>query len=132
MKGRLTVTLIFIWVILWINFTTRDLYRRGHLRDYIILAASNAEEKHAYTYGEEYYEFLKFAKTSMPEGAFYDFAGISDFSLNSRRGMYYLYPCLKSKTPEYILVYKQELPYVKQGFRLLSALDKERFILKRR
>jgi len=132
MKARLIIALIFIWVILWVNFLTRDLYRRGHLKDYIVLASSDAVEKHAYTYGEDYYKFLNFAKTTIPEGAFYDFVGIHNSSLNARRGMYYLYPCLKSKTPEYILVYKPVKLYVKRGFRLHALLDKERFILKRK
>ena len=101
--SKIIKLVLIVWCVLWLNFIARDLYKRGLLDEYKILARSNAEGKHTYTYGKRFYEFLKFAKSNMPRDAFYDFVGINDFSLESRRGIYYLYPLIQSKTPDYIL-----------------------------
>jgi|GEM_PF-894525 len=126
------LTLFFlIWCILWLNFVARDLYRKGLLDEYKVLAKGDYEEKHAITYGERFYEFLKFVKNNVPEETFYDFAGLDDVSLDSRRGVYYLYPRTKIKHPIYVLVYEKP-GYTKDGFAHYAALDNGRFILKRR
>jgi len=130
MKLRPVPIVIAVWLLLWINFITRDLFKHGRLEDYKILIASDAYGKHAYTYGERFYEFLKFARESMPEHADYNFAGVKDMSLDSRRGIYYLYPALKNEFPAYILVYN--VPgFKKERFRIHAKLDNARFILKR-
>ncbi|MGB2706254.1 MAG: hypothetical protein WBC74_05320 [Candidatus Omnitrophota bacterium] len=122
---------LIIWCILWLNFIARDLYKRGLWDEYKILARSNAEEKRAYTYGKRFYEFLKFAKDNIPPDTFYDFEGIDNFSLESRRGIYYLYPDVKTEYPAYILVYDRP-GFAKSGFVRYATLDNGRFILKRR
>jgi len=94
---------LIIWCVLWANFTARDLYKKGKLKDYKILLKSNAEGKHAFVYGRRFFEFLEFAKSQMPESARFDLIGFGDFSLDGRRAMYYLYPRLRAKNPEYIL-----------------------------
>jgi len=121
--------LIVFWIILWANFIGRDLIKRKRLKDYVVLAGSNAEEKYAYTYGKRFFELLEFGKKHIPEDAKYKFLGIERFSLASRRGIYYMYPSLEGKVTDYILVYegKQDIP----GFRLFKKLDNKRFILKR-
>lgn len=123
--------LVIIWVVLWINFIARDLFRKRCLKDYIALAGCNAEEKHAYTYGKGLYEFLKFVKNHVPEESRYELEGIEEFSLDSRRSMYYLYPLLKEKYPEYILVYGKK-GYGKHDFERYRKLDEENCILRKR
>ncbi len=128
-KIIIKITLL-IWCLLWLNFTARDLYKGGRLDEYKILARSDAEGKRACTYGRRFYEFLKFAKVILPEEAFYDFAGVKDFSLESRRGIYYLYPGMKVERPVYILVYEKP-GYARDGFARYAELDNGCFILKK-
>lgn len=120
-----------LWVVLWANFIARDLFKKGDLKDYKILARSGEEKKRSYVYGRYFYELLSLAKNRMPPEAFYDFAGIDDLSLESRRGIYYLYPCLKSENPVYMLVYEKP-NFKKDGYYLYDGLDDKRFMLKRR
>ena len=123
--------ILIIWVILWVNFIARDLFRKGYIRDYRALIKRDAEGKRSYTYGDRFYEFLKFAKSTIQGKSDYEFVGVDDGSLASRRGIYYLYPCLKKEGPEYLLVYN--VPgYRRDGFSLYAKLDNERFILKKR
>ena len=122
--------IIIIWIVLWINFIARDLYTRGYLNEYKILARSDYEEKHAQVYGKRFYEFLKFAKDIIPPNERYDFVGINNFSLDGRRGIYYLYPRLKKEKADYLLVYGVQ-GFRKDGFRVHAKLDKTRIILKR-
>ena len=100
-----TAIILSIWLILFVNFTVRDLCKHGKFDEYKKLVCSNAEEKYAYTYGRPFYEFLKSAKGKVPVYESYEFSGIPDFSLDSRRGVYYLYPRLKKQNADYILVY---------------------------
>ena len=129
-KNQAKIVAFLIWFILWANFIARDLYKKGYFTDYNILARSNSEEKHAYTYGRDFYELLKFAKNAIPENASYDFTGVKDFSVESRRGIYYMYPLLRNKNPDFLLVYDTR-GFEKDGFRIYAELDDERFILKK-
>ncbi len=129
--SKIIKIILVIWCVLWLNFIARDLYKKGLLGEYKILAQNDAEGKRAHTYGERFYEFLKFAKDYMPRETFYDFAGKDDFSLEMRRGVYYLYPGVKTKHPVYILVYDRP-GYLKDGFEYFAKLDNGRFMLKRR
>ena len=105
MKTKILFAILTVWLILWANFIARDLYKRGYLEDYITLARSNTEEKHSFTYGRHFYEFIKFAKETMPKNTHYDFKGLNEFSISSRRAIYFLYPFLRKKNANYILVY---------------------------
>ena len=129
-KPILLYGLIVFWIILWANFIGRDLIKRKQLKDYMILAGSNAEEKYAYTYGKRFFELLELSKKHIPEGEKFKFSGIEKFSLASRRGIYYMYPSIESKVANYILVDegKQNFP----GFSLFKKIDNKRFILKKR
>jgi len=130
-SAALVPVVLIIWCVLWLNFTARDLYKRGRWNEYKVLARSDAEGKHALTYGRRFYEFLEFTKNNTPGDTFYDFAGVKDFSLESRRGIYYLYPDIKVKQPAFILVYEKP-GYTRDGFARHATLDNGRFILKRR
>jgi len=124
------IMLLCIWIVLWINFIARDLYKKKRLREYKSLLASNADQKHSLTYGEHFYEFLKLSEEQMPENSYYDFVGIKELSLAWRRGVYFLYPKLMKPGAEYILVY-DELTYRKDGYRVFAKLDEKRYILKK-
>ena len=117
-----------IWMVLWINFIARDFYKKDCLREYKVLAGKHYEERRANVYGVHFYELLVLAKGLMPPESYYEFAGIEDLSLASRRGIYYLYPCLKKEDPEYVIVYDKS-GFQKEGYRARAELDNGRFIL---
>lgn len=122
--------ILIIWIVLWVNFIARDFYKIGKFAEYKDLLRCDTEGKRSRTYGARFYEFLKFAKNSIPEDSIYDFVGVNDFSLESRRGIYYLYPRLKKEGPRYLLIY-DEAGFQRKGFSLYAKLDGSRFILKR-
>ena len=95
--------IIIVWLALWVNFIARDLFVRGYVKDYVNLAAKDAEGQRAYTYGKQFYEFLKLAKNDIPQNKSFKFTGIDAFSLAHRRAVYYLYPLLEKDNPDYIL-----------------------------
>jgi hypothetical protein len=128
-KLFLPIILLIVWIIFWINFNMRDLFKRGLIKDYRALISKNYEGKISYTYGDDFFELLKFVKKNMPKNSTYKFIGIEEGSLESRRGIYYLYPLLQSKTPDYIIVYKERTQV--PGYRVFKKLDNNRFILKR-
>lgn len=128
-KSSLPIIILIIWVVFWINFTARDLFKKGLLKDYKILISKSYEGKVSYTYGDDFFDLLKFSKGNIPNASTYKFIGIEEGSLESRRGIYYLYPLIQSKTPDYIIAYnvKKQIP----GYRVFKKLDNNRFILKR-
>ena len=130
LKRKTVIYLILsVWIILCVNFILRDLYKRGDLHDYRELVFSSAEEKHAITYGRQFFEFLEFAKKNIPKDARYRFSGVKEFSLDQRRGAYYMYPAVSVEDPDYILVYGSTRGV--SGFNVFKSLDKTRLILKK-
>lgn len=131
---RITRFIVIIWLILWVNFIVRDLAKRGDFAEYMALVRAGREGKYSIVYGERYYEFLEFVKENIPEtpaAATYGFDGVEMYSLDYRRGVYYLYPLLPgAEDPEYIFSYGEPFSG-KNGYYLYKRLDKERFILKR-
>jgi hypothetical protein len=99
--------IIIIWLVLWINFLARDLFVHGYLRDYSELLNRDAEGKRAYTYGDDLYKFLKFAKSAIPLNNSYKLIGLENLSLAHRRAIYYLYPLIEKDKPDYVLNVKQ-------------------------
>jgi len=104
-RSRLVLGIFVIWITLWVNFTLRDLFKKGDLRDYSALVKKSGDRKRAYVYGENFYDFLTFAKKHIPPGKSYRFEGPGDLSLMARRAVYYLYPMVESENPDYILVF---------------------------
>jgi len=100
---NIVIILLVIWCVLWVHFIARDLYGKGNLKDYKILIKCNAEEKRGFVYGRRFFEFLKFAKKQMPKNARFELVGFKEHAIDGRRAMYYLYPRLRAKNPEYIL-----------------------------
>jgi len=129
-KKNIVFILIIVWFVLWANFIVRDLFVKGYMKDYLILAKRNIEGKRSYTYGDKFYTFLKFAKDKLPLHSTYRFEGVEDLSLAYRRGVYYMYPSLENENPAYILVYEKP-GYRRNGYSIKEKLDNARFILKR-
>ena len=129
-KRKTVIYLILsVWIILCVNFILRDLYKKNDLYDYKKLVFASAKEKHAITYGRIFFEFLEFSKKNIPNDARYKFSGVKEFSLDQRRGAYYMYPAVSVENPDYILVYGGAKSV--DGFSLFKGLDKTRFILKK-
>jgi hypothetical protein len=87
------------------------------------------EGRQAQVYGNNLFRFLEFCKTHLPPGAPYALVGLEYPNLECARAVYYLYPCLLSKTPEYLLVYRQP-QFHTNHFERIASLDAESFILK--
>lgn len=130
-KSRAVLAILFVvWIMLWINFMTRDLIKRSDFRDYKALIIRDASGKRSYTYGDCLFEFLDFCKGNLPEFASYDLIGIEGLSLAQRRAIYYLYPYTKKENANFLLVFNKS-GFKKDGYALYRKLDNSRFILKR-
>jgi len=128
----LIIRSIFIaWVVLWINFMCRDLFKKGYFNDYKILIKKDKEGKRSYVYGDNFYEFLKYSKDSIPKISTFNIIGVEELSLEHRRAVYFLYPLLESDSPDYILVYNNP-EYKKDKYALFKMLDNNRYILKKK
>ena len=120
--------LFIIWVILWVNFTIRDLTKKKYLKEYAVLLSRDTTGKASYTYGDNLFEFLRFCKASLPEGSSYDTVGITD--LDFRRAVYYLYPHVRVDGAAYLLIFDKPV-FTRPGYALFKELDQSRFIMKR-
>ena len=130
-KYRILKLAFIIWVILWVNFMMRDLIKARRFSDYKnLIARSGIDAKRSYTFGDRFYEFLKFCDSKVPKGSSYALAGIPDGAIELRRASYYLYPDLESANPEYVFVYGVS-GFNKKGYTKFQSLDPERYILKR-
>ncbi len=97
-----------IWLVLWVNFLLRDLIKGGRLKEYSALLGSDEKGRISYMFGPELSEFLDFCKRNCPEGATYSLVGVDEYSLEWRRSLYYLFPLVPDKSPEYYLVFGQK------------------------
>ena len=131
-KKNITKLVIAIWLILWVNFILRDLIKKEDLEEYAALFKATREGRYSIVYGPRYYEFLKYAKNNIPKGSTYDFIDVETYSIDHRRGVYYLYPLLPEKEdPEYLLGYKTPAPD-KDRYYLYKNTDAGYFLLKER
>ena len=127
---KLFLALFLVWVALWVNFTIRDLTKKKYFKEYKILLSRDAAGKASYTYGDRFFEFLKFCGNSLPDGAAYDIVGIKYLEIDYRRAIYYLYPHFREEKAPYILVFDKP-GYTEDGCIPFKELDLSRFILKR-
>ena len=126
--------ILAVWVLTWLFFSVRSLVvekEKSTLKDYISLALADREGKRSIVFGEDFYRFLKFCKTNLPDKANYGIIGIPEDSIDLPRLAYYLYPSLWNENPDFILVYKKS-NFEKKETYLYAFLDKESFILKRK
>ena len=124
--------ILIVWIVLWIFFTAKSFVvekDKSTLKDYVNLLRADWEGKRAIVFGRDFYEFLKFCKAKLPPGASYEIIGIAKDSIDLPRLIYYLYPCVESPGPDYILVYKKP-GFSKEGAYPYALFDKESFILK--
>jgi len=130
-RQRLFQAIFVIWVVLWANFTIRDLVKAGRLFEYRdLLLRPSAEAKRSYVFGDRFYEFLKICDTKIPRSLNYEIVGLEDGSLDQRRAAYLLYPRLESAAADYILVYN--LPsFERKSYKSFLVIDKHRYVLKR-
>ncbi len=84
-------------------FFVRELFIKNNIRDYEALISRTLEGKHAYVTGDKLYGFLSHCKEIMPEIAKYKFVNIEEGSLDRRRAVYYLYPRVEGKDPDFII-----------------------------
>lgn len=120
------------WIILWIFFTAKGLVKekdKSTFREYVNLALADSESRRAIVFGRDFYEFLRFCKSNLPETAGFEIEGVTEGSTDLPRMIYYLYPALKCSPAEFILVYKKP-GFVKKGTVLYSSLDEGSFILR--
>ena len=132
MKSIILKLILAIWLIIWALFLVRELFIKGHIREYKTLWSRSIEDKRAYVTGDKFYEFLAFCKKSIPESAAYDLMMKSDVdTIQERRAVYYLYPDLKAGNPEFILVYDQP-DITKAGYEIFAKFDNSSYILKKK
>ncbi|MFA6142764.1 MAG: hypothetical protein WC738_05700 [Candidatus Omnitrophota bacterium] len=103
MKNNIFKIAFLIWAALWAWFIVRDLLVKDNIETYKVLAGRDLEGKRSYITGDRLYEFLKYCKNNMPEGARYKMTGLEDGSIDKRRAVYYLYPSLELNEPGYVL-----------------------------
>jgi hypothetical protein len=68
---KICLVILAAWIAIWLNFLIRDFTKGGYLKDYKALLSRDAEGKASYTYGDRFFEFLKFCNSALPEGASY-------------------------------------------------------------
>jgi hypothetical protein len=124
--------ILMVWVIIWIFFTVKSLVSekdKSTFKHYVSLVRADWEGKRAIVYGQDLYEFAKFCKSNLPDGASYQIIGMPRDSIDTPRFVYYLYPFIESHDSDFILVYKNRY-FSKQGAYPYALLNKENFILK--
>ena len=121
---------LLIWVLVWLYFLIRPFYREHLAQTYSQFFSASVEQKRALIIGPDLYEFIQFCQRSLPPHAKYQIVGIDKDSVDLRRIPYYLYPNIKYKDYEFLLVYRSE-DYPKEGHEFYKQLDEGRFILKK-
>ena len=126
--------IVAVWVAVAIFFTVRGFIRekdKSTFRDYVTLARADWEGKRVFVFGKDLYEFARFCKLNLPEGAGYEIIGISEDSIDMPRLIYYLYPYIETDDPDFILIYKKPGFFIK-GTHPYASLNKGSFILRRK
>ncbi len=131
MRYKFLKIVFIVWVVLWVWFVIRDLFLKDNINSYRVLITRSLEGKHSYVTGDRLYEFLAFSTGKLPAGTSYNFVGFEPDSLENRRAVYYLYPLVQKKDPEYVLVYDRP-GFEREGYILASKMDESRYILKRK
>jgi hypothetical protein len=103
MRYTILKILFVVWIALWIGFFARELFVKNNIRDYRVLLSRTLEGKHAYVTGDKLYGFLAYCRNNMPEGSKYKMIGIDEGALERRRAVYYLYPDIENKNPDFII-----------------------------
>jgi len=95
--------LFVVWIALWIGFFARELFVKNNIRDYTALLSRTLEGKHAYVTGDKLYGFLAYCKKNMTDNATYKLVGFDEGALERRRAVYYLYPNIENRDPDFVI-----------------------------
>lgn len=126
-----SIKIIFsVWIIIWISFTLRPLFKEGYLKQYLSLIGKSLEERRAYIYGEDLYKFLNYCLKNLPIPSTYRLVGVKSDSIDYVRAIYYLYPHLKTEEHQFILVYGI-YDFKQPGYSIFSSMNQRNFILRR-
>ena len=123
--------LLALWIPIWVFFSSWPYVKSpSKFAETLSLLRGSLEERRAIVYGKQFYRFLTFCKEKLPAGARFQLADVEYASIDKVRAVYFLYPCLFSEDPEFVLVFG--LPGFRQeGATLLASLDEGSFILKK-
>ncbi|MFZ5800779.1 MAG: hypothetical protein ACOY3D_05335 [Candidatus Omnitrophota bacterium] len=103
-KRLLLKVIVTAWIINWLFFIELSLVVKGAGEKYLQLIGKPLKEKREIIYGQRFLRFLDHYKASLPDGASYQLSGIDEDSLDYVIAIYYLYPLLKSETPDFTLI----------------------------
>ena len=119
-----------LWIGIWGLFWIRPfIIGKSEFTKNFHLFHLDFEGRREEVYGKDLYHFLKFCKLKLPPGVRYRLVGLDSASLDWLRAVYFLYPCLVSGEPEYLLVYKQPQFHADHSERLVFIFE-DSFILK--
>jgi hypothetical protein len=122
--------IFFLWIGIWGLFWIRPLIiGKSEFTKNLRLLRLGFEERREQVYGRDLYQFLTFCKLRLPPGSGYRLVGLDSASLDWLRAVYDLYPCLLSREPDYVLVFKQP-QFRSDHCERFAFLDEGIFILK--
>lgn len=121
---------LVLWVVLWIWFNIRPFLKKDLSCKYKkLIAATSYEEKKKIITGSQLYEFILFVEKELPQQATYQMVGLEG-SIHSARVVYFLYPRIVKKNPEY-LIYYNERSFFSENYSPYKKLDDHRFIMRK-
>jgi hypothetical protein len=123
--------ILSLWIPVWIFYWIWPVVKKPErLRTTVALLREDADGRRAIAFGENFYRFLQFCKQKLPAHSAFRLVGVDDASIDRVRAIYYLYPCVASSSPEYILVY-ENATYREENADLHALLTPTQFILKK-
>lgn len=130
MKNQTLKIIFAVWIIIYVFFFLRTLFKKNYIKQYFGLIGKSLEEKQSFLFGENFVKFLNYCLKNLSSSSTYKIVGIKTDSIDYARAIYYLYPNLKSENPDFILVFETN-GFVEMGYTKLSSLDGNNFILKK-
>lgn len=130
LKRIVLKVIIATWIINWLFFLELSLTVKGNGGEYLRLIGKTLPQKREIVYGKKLTGFLDYCKANLQVGATYRLAGIERDSLDYVIAVYYLYPLLKSRDADFILVYG-EPGFLNAGYSPAFTLDGQSYILKK-
>lgn len=130
MKNKLLKIILIFWIIIFVFFFLRMLFKKNYIKQYFGLVGKSLAEKQSFLFGENFVKFFNYCIKNLPPSSTYKLVGIKTDSIEYARAIYYLYPNLKSENPDFILVFETN-EFVEIGYTKLSSLDENNFILKK-
>ena len=99
-----------IWIVIWLLFIVRG-FAKGEFKRFKALCRADIEQKKEYILGKGFKAFIDDCIKTIPEAGTYKIVGELD-GHSRHRLIYYLYPRVESKNPDYVLnIYKEQDTY---------------------